>query len=138
MGFVERRHDPSPKDLRVFGFLLVAFAAVFGGMVLWRTGSMPAARGIWIAGAALSLLHFAVPALRWPLYTGWMALAFPIGWAVSHLLLTVVFYLLITPFGFVMRLFGYDPMRRKRNLEATTYWSKLDIARDTGRYFRQS
>lgn len=138
MGLVDMRRDPSPKELGVFGVLLAIFAAVAGAFVFARTGSLPVARGIWIAGAGLTALYFAVRPLRWPLYIGWMTLAFPIGWCISHLLLAVVFYGLITPFGLVMRLFGYDPMRRRRNPRAASYWTKLDTARDATRYFRQS
>jgi hypothetical protein len=65
-------------------------------------------------------------------------LAWPIGFVVSHVVLALVYYLVLTPIGLAMRVFGYDPMRREFDRSAESYW----IARDTAeikaeRYFRQ-
>jgi hypothetical protein len=71
------------------------------------------------------------------MFVGWMFLAFPIGWTVSHLLLLATFYLVLTPIGVVMRLVGHDPLERKFRPEAATYWMEHDPGSDPSRYFRQ-
>jgi hypothetical protein len=85
-----------------------------------------------IGGAGL-----AVPALIKPVYLAWMAAAFPIGWTISHLLLGAIFYLLITPIGLLVRVFGHDPMHRKFEPDAESYWAKHHTGGDSSRYFRQ-
>ena len=64
-----------------------------------------------------------------------MVAAFPIGWTVSHLLLGSIFYLVITPIGLLLRALGHDPMERKFDREAKTYWIEHERA-ETARYFR--
>ncbi len=71
------------------------------------------------------------------LYRGWMFAALPIGWVISHLILGVVYYLVLSPIGLIMRLTGYDPMSRKLDPAATTYWLPHKQQTDNARYFRQ-
>jgi hypothetical protein len=62
---------------------------------------------------------------------------FPFGWAVSHLLLAILFYGLFTPLGLIFRLLGRDPLRRQRPLEQASYWTMKPAATDVRGYFRQ-
>ncbi|MBM4108330.1 MAG: hypothetical protein FJ255_05885 [Phycisphaerae bacterium] len=71
------------------------------------------------------------------LYTGWMYAALPIGWTISHALLALIYYAVLTPIGLVMRLLGNDPMQRRLDRAATTYWSEHRPPTDPKRYFRQ-
>ena len=70
-------------------------------------------------------------------YVVWMAAVFPIGWLVSHLLLAAIYYLVITPIGIMMRVCGYDPMQRRWDRQATTYWKPRRDTDDPKRYFKQ-
>lgn len=88
-------------------------------------------------GMAAGLLAALIPAVGQRIYINWMIAAMPIGWAVSHVVLAIIFFGLFTPVGLVMRLVGYDPMRRKFDPAAETYWLPHEPVRDTGRYFRQ-
>ena len=56
------------------------------------------------------------------MYVGWMDASWPMGWVFSHVLLGVTYYLVITPIGLILRLLGKDPMRRRFDREAKTYW----------------
>ena len=60
-------------------------------------------------------------ALKW-VYIAWMSLALVLGLLVSTLLLTVFFYLVVTPTGLIARLLGKDFLHRKRNPKAQSYW----------------
>ena len=77
------------------------------------------------------------PSLQRPLYRGWMFSVMPIGWIVSHLLLSVIYYLLLTPIGLIMKAVGYDPMRRKLEPNQETYWVNRQKSEDPQRYFKQ-
>jgi hypothetical protein len=87
-----------------------------------------------VGGAAVVLL---APALGARLWTLWMRAAAPVGWTVSHVILAIVYYGVLTPVGFIMRLTGYDPMRRAFERNAETYWIARREREDAGRYFRQ-
>jgi hypothetical protein len=69
---------------------------------------------------------------------GWMALAYPIGWVVSHVLLAATYFLVFTPIGWMMRIFGRDPLERTIDRSARTYWIAHEPGGDPSSYFRQS
>ena len=56
------------------------------------------------------------------LYAAWMAVGKGIGWVVSHVVMTAIYFVVITPIGLVGRLFGYDPLRLRLKPDAETYW----------------
>jgi hypothetical protein len=66
-----------------------------------------------------------------------MALALPVGWSVSHLLLLALFYLVVTPIGLLMKLLGYDPLTRGFDRSASSYWVEHAPPPDAARYFKQ-
>jgi hypothetical protein len=80
---------------------------------------------------------FFVPAVaRW-LWIVWMCAAFPIGWTVSHVLMGVIYYLVVTPIGWLLRLAGRDSMGRTFDRAASTYWVPHRPPESTDSYFRQ-
>lgn len=60
---------------------------------------------------------------RW-LLAGWSILTRPLGWLVSHLLLALVFYLVITPLGLVRRLLHRDPLALRFEPGLSSYWTE--------------
>lgn len=138
MSLVELKRNPSPRDLRLFAPLLALFVTVLGSIVRWRFDAPTLASGIWIAGTLLVVLYLAVPRARRPLFVGWMLLTFPIGWVVSHTVLVVVYFLVLTPIGLMRRAAGQDPLSRKWDARADSYWEKRPAPPTLDRYFRQS
>ncbi len=137
MAMIEIDRNPSQKTLRWGGLLMLLFFGLIGGVVFLKTRNLTTPAVLWGVGAVLSALYYAVPGLRRPLYLGWMYAALPIGWVISHLVLAVVYYLVLTPIGLVMRLFGWDPMNRRPDPSTTSYWVAHQPAADRARYFRQ-
>jgi hypothetical protein len=136
MAMVEINWNPSRKELRQFGFLCLVF---FGGLGAARYHHAGMTVGVeLLAGAATIggvLGALAPQALKW-IYVGWMVAVFPIGWTVSHLLLGVIYYAVLTPIGLLIRAMGHDPMNRKLDRSAKSYWSTHEQA-PVARYFRQ-
>lgn len=128
---------PAPKMLRQFAGL---WLLVFGGSAAWRAfqGDVStatqalAALAVLIGGLGLAY----PPAMRW-IFTGWMVLAFPIGWAVSRLMLAALFFLLFTPIAIVFRLMGRDALRLRRPA-TDSYWTAKAQPKNVRDYFRQS
>ena len=129
--------NPSRERLRSFGVLLAIFVPLFGALVWWRTGRVAAAETIWIAGGGLAAIYWLAPPIRRLVYVGWMYAAFPIGWTVSHLLMAVIYYLAVTPIALIIRAMGRDPLNRRFDRSAKTYWMTHERSDDISRYFRQ-
>ncbi len=137
MSLIAINKNPSPNDLKWFGLVLALFFGVLGGVIWWRFGQVSVARGLWIAGAALATVYYALPPVRRAMFVGWMYLAYPIGWTISHVILALTYYVVLTPIGLIMRMFGRDPMHRRLDPQAETYWVQRPAATDSKRYFRQ-
>lgn len=127
----------SRKELLWFGPLFVLFGGMIGGFARWRFDAPGVAEWIWIVSGVIILVYYLVPPLRRGIFTGWLAVVFPIGWVVSHFLLALVFYLLVFPIGLMMRLFRYDALKRRFDPGAKSYWIKRESSKDPQDYFRQ-
>jgi hypothetical protein len=136
MALLDINWNPTCRELRQFALIWLGFFALIGIYCLWGKDSLRAAAVFWAIAAAGSL-GILWPTLLRPVYLVWMTLALPIGWTVSHLLLMVVYYLVLTPIGLLMRLFQYDPMRRQFDRQAKSYWTPHDADADKAAYFRQ-
>lgn len=138
MAIVEINWQPTRTDLRVFGGGLAVFCAVIGVLLYRGDGRFGIVEGLLAgtAGLAVVISLFAPQSLR-PVYFAFVVVAFPIGWVLSHVLLAVVFYGVFTPIGLVMRLLGRDPMQRRFDSQADSYWAPHDPPKSPEDYFRQ-
>lgn len=109
---------PTAGELRWFGGIL----ALVVTLLTWRSG-LPTA--FFVAPAALLTLAFATPRLLWPIYFTMMALALPIGWLVSRILLTILFCVLVVPTRLLLSLTGSDPLKLRRS-RAPSYWEPIE------------
>ena len=75
----------------------------------------------WVVAGVLAAWGVAAPATLGPVYRGWMRFGLLMNRIVSPLVLGLVFYLIITPVGVVMRLFGRDPLSRRLDPGAVSY-----------------
>ena len=112
------------RDLRKFGLVVGAVFVALGLLFLWRhPGRSPY---FLIPGGALILLGLVLPrALKW-IYIGWMSAAFVLGFVMAHVILTLLFFLMITPIGLIARLFGKDFLSLKLDPKAATYWIRRE------------
>lgn len=136
MAMMEINWNPSRKELRQFGFLCVAF---FGGIAAYRGYYYGATTlvQVFTAFAAIGgILGAVAPQLLKYIFVGWIIAVFPIGWTISHLLLGFIYYFILTPIGFLIRMLGHDPMNRTIDRSAESYWTVHDQA-PVARYFRQ-
>lgn len=115
----------------------LAFLAVVGWIVVRRTGSIPAGAAVAGVGLVCGALAFTVPQALRPLWVVLMVVNYPIGWVVTHVVMALIFYLVVTPVGVIMRLSGRDPIERGFDRTAKTYWKPRRTEHDPARYFRQ-
>ncbi len=137
MALIELNKTPSRRELLWFGALFALFFGLIGGLIWWRFQAPTVAYVLWSVAAIITILFYAVRPIRKPIYLAWIHLAFPIGWVISHTAMALIYYLVFTPIGLIMRLFGRDPMERRFDRGAETYWTPHQPSEDPARYFRQ-
>jgi hypothetical protein len=126
--------NPSAKTLRQFAGLCLL---CFGTLGVWHLSQGRTTLGICLLLAA----SVGLPGLVWPkslrrIFVGWMMLVFPIGWVVSHVLLSVVYYGLFTPMAVLFRLRGRDALRLRPE-KMDSYWQVKAQPAGVASYFRQ-
>lgn len=137
MALIQLNKNPSPRQLIWFGALFALFFGLIGGLIWWKLEAPVVAYVLWSIAAVITLLFYALSPIRKPLYVGWMLVVFPIGWVISHAAMALIYYLIFLPIGLLMRLFGRDPMQRRFDRDAPSYWIEHDPRADPDRYFRQ-
>jgi Saxitoxin biosynthesis operon protein SxtJ len=115
-----KHHDVATPQLRRFGLIV---GGIFGLMGLWPVVFRAAPPRLWALALAVALI---VPALVVPrslthVHRLWMAAGEILGWINTRIILSIIFYALVTPLGIAMRRFGRDPMQRRYDPGATTY-----------------
>jgi hypothetical protein len=130
-------HNPSGRQLMVFGLCWLATFGILGGMACLKTGLSATVCMTWIIAVLVPAIGLLWPSVLRIVYLLLAYFTFPIGFVVSYLILAVVYYLVLTPIGFAMWLTGYDPMQRRFDRDAATYWTPRKQDESTEQYFRQ-
>jgi len=137
MAMIEINWTPSLKDLRQFAWICLVGFPLMGFVLWWRFDLWIAPVVLWTLGPVVCLIGQVSPAAVKPVYIGLSLITFPIGFVVSHIVLGLTFYVLITGIALIFRLMGRDSMTRKFDKSAKTYWIRRKPITDMGRYFRQ-
>lgn len=107
------------KQLRSFGLMVGGiFIAIGSWPVLFGQGPR------WwsvVLGGLLMLLGGAVPRILDLPFKGWMFIGHALGWVNTRILLSLVFYGLLTPMGLMMRLLGKKTMRSVFEQDLASY-----------------
>lgn len=114
--------DPvvGPSD-RSFGFTFTGLFLAIGLFPLWR-GAEPR---WWLLGVAglCGMIALVRPGLLAPANRAWLALGLLMHRVVNPIVMAAMFYLVVTPFGVLMRLVRPAFVRRlRRDPTAATYW----------------
>src|SRR3972149_7268669 len=122
---------PDSRQLRQFGFIALAAFSLLGVLILGKGGlcgfrfgsaGRPIAVGLWVLGSVCAVLSLVWPQGNRPLFVALSVLAFPIGFLVSHVVLAVLFFGILTPVGLLFRLLGSDPLAPPFPTGRRSYW----------------
>ena len=121
----------------------IKFTAVIGFAVnvvlwlLWWKERMPVVISAGAAGLAILAVVTAMIRPHWfrGFYRKGMTVSFYIGQTVGKVLLTVFFFLLVTPLGLALRLAGKDLLHLKRGRADDTWWHEARNSKDFDRMF---
>lgn len=120
--------NPTSKDLRTFGLILGCLLGAFGFFQARKGASI--APQLLILGALSILVALAKPAAMIYIFRPWVRVTGVIGRINTFVILGVLYYLVMAPYGRLLRLFGYDLLDQKLRTGAS-YWKpkrKTDLA----------
>jgi len=99
---------------RKFGLTVGAALLVFAGLSHWR-GHTLAPQVLATLGGTLALLGVVIPARLGPLFSAWMKLAHAMSRVTTPLFMGIVYFVVLTPIGLLVRLLGRNPLAPPRN-----------------------
>jgi hypothetical protein len=109
-------------EQRKFGVVMAVAFAVLGAIRWWIKGETT---GVLFVVAALFLVAgLAMPRTLQPVFRAWMALAEVLNAIMTRLLLGIVFFGMIVPGRLIWTVLGRDPLNRRLDPEALSYWEE--------------
>ena len=113
----------TPSEGRRFGFTVGTAFGLLAVIGLWR-GHLVVPGVLAAAGGCLVLAALAIPGRLGPVYRIWMGGAHAISRVTTPIFLGIVYLLVLTPAGLLMRLLGRNPLRHEES--ETGYWKVRD------------
>jgi hypothetical protein len=89
------------------------------------------------AALGVGTVSLLAPQRNLALYRGLRAIGLPLGHGLAFVTLLVFFFGVLTPVALLARLWGHDPLQRRRRSQRDSYW-RPHRARDKSSYFHQS
>ena len=123
------------RKLREFGILIgIGFPLLIGWFIPAFAGHGFREWTLYIGIPGLIIGLISPQILLYP-YKGWMLLGHTLGFINSHVVLGLVFIVVLLPIAFIMRISGYDPLRKKRKYKTTYRENKQNHQTDITRIF---
>jgi len=124
------------KEIRKFGGIAFLFFGLLCALAIWRQKVLLAC-----FFGSLSLLgsgFIVFPGPLKPVYDLWLKIAHFMGTMITKIMLTLVYYLVITPFAIIKRLFWGSPIPLKPDKNKSTYWvSRSEAAQPKERFLKR-
>lgn len=115
--------NPPARQLAQFGWISLIGFPLIGVMTWWQAGApewlLWSLVGLGVLTCGLSRID---PKLIRPIYVVMMAIALPIGFVISFVMMTLIYYGMVTPLGLLFRLLGKDPLAKHPDPDMASYW----------------
>ncbi|UCD55047.1 MAG: hypothetical protein JSV93_05925 [Candidatus Omnitrophota bacterium] len=119
-----RNIKSTKKELREFGLTIGIILVILGGVSLWRDkGFYPYFLGI---GGLFIVSGLTLPHILKPLQKVWMSFSIIVGFFSSRLILSILFYIVLTPIGLITRLLGKDILGQRIDKTRRSYWHERE------------
>ena len=109
------------KGLREFGLLTGGILAALFGLCFPWLFDRPFPSWPWALGAVLVLWALVAPATMKGFYRLWMRFSLLLSRVTTPVIMSVVFFVVITPVALILRAMGRDSMTRRFDLAAKSY-----------------
>jgi len=127
----------TPKELRQFGWMVGIVLISIGFWQLYRQIHSTARIVLWSLGGCLLVSGLFFPKILSPIYKLWMGLAGILGWVNTRILLGLIFYLVFSPLGLIMRALRRDVLKHKIDPGVGTYWVDRDKISNIKEHFKR-
>ncbi len=124
----------SNKDIKSFGITIGVILFIISAFLMYY--NKEAYQLIAIIASIFVLLGVILPILLKPIYFVWMIFAAILGWVMTRVILSVVFYLIITPIGLITKLIGEDFLSL-REVESDSYWNYRDSSEELNQNYEK-
>ncbi|MDP2905510.1 MAG: SxtJ family membrane protein [Candidatus Omnitrophota bacterium] len=114
----------SREVLKKFGMTMAVAFLVIAAVVFLRRRHAPLS--LLVISGSFFVLGIALPAILKPVYAAWMKLAVILSWINTRIILLILFYLILTPIGLIMRVFGKGTLDFKIEKNRDSYWQKKE------------
>ena len=133
MALFQINREPTDRMLRQFG----AIAAIALPTLAWvTTRNAPVTIAAAVIGAAALATWPKPQLLRKPFVALSLATA-PLGMVLGEVLLLAMYFGVFLPIGLLFKLIGRDPLARKFDRSAESYWLPKGSSSDAAAYLRQ-
>jgi len=112
--------NSSNKELRKFGVLIMVILVIIGLVMLYK--DKPYTTWYFSIAVLILIVSFLLPILLLPFQKIWMGFAVIMGWIMTRLILSVLFYVIFTLIRIVGGLFGKKFLDLKIDHNAQSYW----------------
>lgn len=109
------------RDCRNFGISVGIVLLLIGAFLFWK--ERPSAPWFLGIGGGLAFLGLVVPMVLKPLQRPWMMFAIILGYIMSRVILSILFFVIFTLIGRIARLFGAKLLDISFDRSAKTHWN---------------
>ena len=108
------------REIRKFGSIAFFFFGCLGTIAFWKQKLILTCVFGFFSLTGSGLIFF--PSFLSPVYSIWIKLAHLIGRIITTTILTLAYYLVITPSALIKRFFGGRPLPMKPDQNISSYW----------------
>ena len=109
------------SDLRNFGITVGIILLIISGFLFWK--EKEAFQIFLIVGITFLLTTVAIPVILKPVYWIWMIFGIILGWFMTRVILSLLFYIVFTSIGLTLRFFGKQFLELRWDKSNNSYWN---------------
>lgn len=117
----EREEEIVGSSDRGFGIVFTVFFTVLAAIKAYL-GAYDWAIGWLVAAAVMLFLALVASSVLAPFNRLWMKFGLLLHKIVNPIIMGAMFFVVMTPVGVMMRLFGWDALHRRLKPDADSYW----------------
>ena len=116
--------ESKKSDLKSFGVTISIILLIISGLLFWKEND--SFQVFFLIGGALFISGMFISTLLKPAYWIWMIFAVILGWVMTRIILTLLFYIILTPIGLISRLFGKSFLELRFDKSKKSHWNLRD------------
>ena len=109
------------KAIRDFGILIGFILLIIAGILFYK--ERESYELIILLGIAFIGLGLGMPIFLKPFYLVWMIFATILGWIMTRVILSLLFFIIVTPIGLIPRFFGKQFLELRWDKSKDSYWN---------------